>query len=79
MPIKLAADAIRDAELLIAAFDREIAGTAKMLRATKKGAPLVAHLRGEISRLHCERARAHEDLQDLLELVDMPPECMPWA
>jgi hypothetical protein len=38
MPIKLADDAIRDAELLIEAFDQAIAEMARMLRATKKGA-----------------------------------------
>jgi hypothetical protein len=79
MPIKLAADAIRDAELVIAAFDREIAEMARMLRATNDGAPLVAHLRGEINRLHSDRGKAWDELQDILELAKMPPEMMSWA
>jgi hypothetical protein len=79
MPIKLADDAIRDVRLLLAEIDRAIAEMKKTLRATKKGHILLAHLRGELSRLRCERARAYNDLQDLLQLAEMPPEIMPWA
>jgi hypothetical protein len=79
MPIKLADDAIRDTRLLIAELDRAIAEMEKNLRATKKGHILLAHLRGELSRFRCERARAYDDLQDMLQLAEMPPEIMPWA
>jgi hypothetical protein len=76
---KLADDAIREARLLIAEFDREIAETAKILRATKKENRPVVRLRGELSRLRRERAKAYSDLLDLLELAEMPPEFMGWA
>jgi hypothetical protein len=78
MPIKLADDAIRDARLLVAEFDREIDRAAKILRATKNE-QLAKRLTGELSRLRCERARAQDDLIDMFQLGEMPPEIMPWA
>jgi hypothetical protein len=75
--IKLADDAIREARLLIAELDREIDKIAKALRAVRKDQ--AKYLRGELSRLRCERARAQDDLIDMLQLVEMPPEIMPWA
>jgi hypothetical protein len=56
MPIKLADDAIREARLLIAEFDRKIAERAKVLRASKNEHS--KYLRGELRRLRCERAKA---------------------
>jgi hypothetical protein len=76
MLIKLADDAIRDARLLIAELDLAIAEMEKNLRVTKKGHLLLPHLRGELSRLRCERARLFDELQDLLQLAEMPPEEM---
>lgn len=77
MLIKLADDAIREARLLIAEFDRKIAERAKVLRASKNEHS--KHLRRELTRLRCERAKAYNELMELLELAKMPTELMGTA
>jgi hypothetical protein len=74
MPIQLADDAIREARLIIAQFDRKIAERAKVLRASKNEHS--KHLRRELRRLRCERAKAYNEL---LELAKMPTELMGTA
>lgn len=68
MLIKLADDAIREARLLIAEFDRKIAKNEHS-----------KHLRRELMRLRCERAKAYNELMELLELAKMPTELMGTA
>jgi hypothetical protein len=66
------------ARLLIAELDRSIDEMAKNFRATKKR-HLLLHLCGELSRLRCKRAKAHNDLMELLELAEMPTDLMGTA
>jgi hypothetical protein len=67
------------ARLLIAELDRSIDEMAKNFRATKERHLLLLHRCGELSRLRCKRAEAHNDLMELLELAEMPTDLMGTA
>ena len=82
MSIKFAEQKIKEARQRVAALDRELADLRRQSRRVAQSpdtrVALLA-MREQSSRLEDERCRAYWELAELIELSEMPPECMAWA
>ena len=79
--IKSSGEQIDDAMRRFASLDRELAALQRRPRpgSKKLGYPVLKELRKETALARERRDAACRDLVELIDLAEMPPECMGWA
>ena len=79
MTIKYADQKIREARARIAALDRDLAALQRAIRCLPSNHHVLRELREQAIRLGDERCKGFQELLELVELAEMPPEYMGWA